>query len=1100
MTESLANRVVDSFGLTQDQRTSALERGRDVIVTAGAGSGKTRTLVARYASLLADGLSPRKVVAITFTEKSAREMRSRLREALITLAKDAISKEEREQWVALNNQMDSARIGTIHSLCAEILRSHPAEAGIDPRFKVLDEGLAATLKNQVINDALKEMVSQPEYKILIQILQTDGVQSLLENVLSHRLDAQEIFAKSVDGDSIVLEHIKSILNSPPISEPIEILRRFTPKELIEDANENLALQVIELLKIWQQAESALKKGDMISCASHFFTARREKLKKGSGKKTSIAREAFSRLQKAYDDLLNPLIGGKNSKDAPPNSKSESLFKELQPLVQNGSGLVYRLYQAELTQRHALDYDDLEFGAIQLLRREDIRAYWQNEVKALLVDEFQDTNARQREIVELLAGSAGRLFVVGDARQSIYRFRRADVTVFRSVQEQAHQNNGLVLNLDITYRAHEPLLNAMGDLLAGVMGVDPDPARPYYVPFTPLIANRKTQPEYIAAPHVEFVFGLGEGASEARPFASRALAKRLLELKAENQIKTWDDVALLFRASTGYVYYEDAFEDADIPFVTVAGRGFYDRPEIRDVLNLLRALADPADDLAMAGLLRSPAFGLSDSALYQLRLQDENSLPYWTALQRDFSFLTESDQQRAYRTASILRELLPQVDRTPVPDLLSALVDITDYRAILASADDNASNGRLWRNLDKLISDAQKSGYVNVRDFLEYISILNDAGAREGEAPADAQGAVRLMTIHKSKGLEFPVIVLADAGRTPIARSDAVYLLPESGLSFKLDPTPMLYRLSKDLDKRQNEAETGRLLYVALTRAKDKLIISGHATSSSSIGTAGWMKEICEALKIDVEKLVHEAGTASEVKTSSGYPIRAWCMMADEIQTGKESQIQQAKISESKAQSLYQPLVEPKPAIVAEDKEETKRIWRATSTGKHVPTSVIGLMVHKAIELWCFPDDPRLIPLLESAALNAGLAGEEQRVEAVRRAHELLGRLNLDPFWETLKSAEERHHEIPYSRTASDWAESGYIDLLYRMGNGWYIVDFKTDSIRSDQEREELIGNYYRQLQRYQSAVKLLIGQAAQAQLCFLDDTGKVRVIEVSASK
>jgi ATP-dependent exoDNAse (exonuclease V) beta subunit len=154
------------------------------------------------------------------------------------------------------------------------------------------------------------------------------------------------------------------------------------------------------------------------------------------------------------------------------------------------------------------------------------------------------------------------------------------------------------------------------------------------------------------------------------------------------------------------------------------------------------------------------------------------------------------------------------------------------------------------------------------------------------------------------------------------------------------------------------------------------------------------------------------------------------------------------------------------------------------------------MVHKAIELWCFPDDPLLIPLLESAALNAGLAGEEQRVEAVRRARELLERLKLDPFWETLNSAEERHHEIPYSRISSDWAESGYIDLLYQIGSDWHIVDFKTDSIRSDQEREELIGNYNRQLQRYQSAVKSLMGQTAQSQLCFLDDNGKVRVFDM----
>jgi len=169
---------------------------------------------------------------------------------------------------------------------------------------------------------------------------------------------------------------------------------------------------------------------------------------------------------------------------------------------------------------------------------------------------------------------------------------------------------------------------------------------------------------------------------------------------------------------------------------------------------------------MAGLLRSPAFGLTDTALYQLRWQNAAPVPYWTALQGDLSVLDNSDQPRAARALIILKDLLPQVDRIPVSELLKKLVDATDYRAILAVDDNSGTGGRLWRNLDKLLADAQTSGQVNVRDFLDYLITINDAGAREGEAPAEAQGSVRLMTIHKSKGLEFPIVVLADASREP----------------------------------------------------------------------------------------------------------------------------------------------------------------------------------------------------------------------------------------------------------------------------------------------------------------------------------------------
>ena len=195
---------------------------------------------------------------------------------------------------------------------------------------------------------------------------------------------------------------------------------------------------------------------------------------------------------------------------------------------------------------------------------EIRVRWQGELDYLLVDEFQDTNARQREIVEGLAGAPGRLFIVGDARQSIYRFRGADVTVFRSVQKRVRDQGGLVADLDITYRAHDPLLLAMGDVLAACMGTEPDPTRPYYVPFSPLIRISQTGAgACIRSIHGNCV-GAGEDAGSARPVAARALALRLLTLKASGEIRTWDDVALLFRASNGAVYYEDTFEELGIP--------------------------------------------------------------------------------------------------------------------------------------------------------------------------------------------------------------------------------------------------------------------------------------------------------------------------------------------------------------------------------------------------------------------------------------------------------------------------------------------------------------------------------------------------------
>ena len=1097
MSEALAQRVVSTFGLTPDQRAAALERERDVVVTAGAGSGKTRTLVARYASLLADGLLPRRVVAITFTKKAAREMRSRVREALSDLAQKAADEAERQRWVELSAQMDSAQIGTIHSLCTEILRAHPAEAGIDPRFEVLDEGLAAALRVQIVSDTLKTLVEQPEYEPLLQEFGISGVQNLLDYLLTRRLEARESFDQNIDSNSVILQFIGAALNFPALAEPIAELRSISPESLLQSEGDKLARMVTDLLFLWREAESAFANGDVIGCAGNLFQARREKMKGNIGKRVSAVKDTISALKEAFDSLLNPLTGGADSKDVPPGRESEALFEQLQPLVRAAFTLLHQAYQVALQQRHVLDFDDLEYGALQLLKRAEIRSRWQSELDALLVDEFQDTNVRQREIVEALAGVPGRLFLVGDSRQSIYRFRRADVTVFRAVQERVRTQGGLVLDLNITYRAHNPLLMATGDLLAVVMGTESDPTRPYYVPFSALHAHRKTAPNYISEAYVELVLGAGADAGAARLVASRALAVRLLELKTAGQIRTWDEVALLFRASTGFVHYEDAFEEAGIPFVTVAGRGFYDRPEIRDVLNLLRALADPADDLAMAGLLRSPAFGLTDAALYQLRLQNKQTVPYWTALQGDLSVLNEADRACALRVLQILTTLLPLVDRTPVAELLKRLVDATDYRAILATDDPSGTGGRLWRNLDKLLDDAQSSRQVNVRDFLEYLATINDAGAREGEAPAEAHGAVRLMTIHKSKGLEFPVVVLADAGREPHGSSEAAYLLPELGLSFKLDPAPMLYRLAKWQDKQQSDAENQRLLYVALTRAKDKLLISGHAAparSGSELSVSAWMADLCAAAGVELTSVLDQAGKALETRTTSDQVLRAWCMAVENAQPTAIEPAVKGIYPESDEPSLYTPLAEPLPALMEEDEPENLHIWRATGTGAQGPPSVTGQMVHKAIELWLFPDDPRLIPMLEAAALNAGLASGEQRIEAVRRARELLERLHMHPLWDELDTAIERHHEIPYSRMNGDQAETGYIDLLYRTASGWQVLDFKTDLIRNVTQREALVGKYARQMQRYVSAVESLLGEPVQVRMCFLDDMGNVTVV------
>ena len=874
----------------------------------------------------------------------------------------------------------------------------------------------------------------------------------------------------------------------------------TSLEILEDAGDNLAAMVTDLLRLWSQAEKALEAGDPIVCASILYQVRREKLNKKLGT-AGIVKNIIAELQEIFDHVINPITGGKDAGGEPLSPETEALFERLLPLLQEAFEAVRQAYQDLVENQQALDFDDLEYKAQQLLKKPEICEHWQGELDALLVDEFQDTNHRQNEIIRALAGKPGRLFIVGDSRQSIYRFRKADVTVFREEQARTKREGGSVFELDRTYRAHAPLLETTGELLCGVINAPRDSMPDYYVPYTALKADRATPDEGFRAPHVEFVLGIGEDADSGRSQAARTLAARLLQLKnEEKQIKKWDDVALLFRTSNSYPAYEEAFEDAGIPFVTVAGKGFYERPEIRDLVNILRVLSDPMDDLAFAGLLRSPAFGLTDAALFLLH---QNGQPYWTALQGDLQALDDADRSAAIRTREIISSLLPIVDRVPVAEILNQVVNTLNYRALLASVDhklndqdSGASGGRLWRNLDKLLEDAQASQQVSVRSFLDMLETLNDAGAREGEAPAEADGSVVLMTIHKSKGLQVPVVVLADAGRGKPTSSENVYLSSALGVTFKLEQEPLLYKLAKVQDKDQDDCEDLRVLYVALTRAKSRLMISAHAKQNEKgeIKLENWAEQLTCAAGIQSDDLLQGKGKPIELSTIAKHGLRIWCTLPEvPIPTIEINKPEKGALPHCDLPPLYLPLDGFEPDV---SEEETREPWHVTGQQDSIPGKVLGKIVHKALQRWLFPGDPRLSALLEMEAFNAGLASEKLRRAAVERATELLMRFRQHPVWEEIISAQERYTELPYTYTEKGRLEHRVIDLLYQNTNGWQILDFKTDPILTQLHKEELVRKYAPQVQRYAATAASKLGPPVQASICFLDDQGKVELVEV----
>ena len=1074
------------FKLTPQQERAIQTRGRDVLITAGAGSGKTLTLVACYLEMLSHGFSPRQIAAITFTEKAAREMRNRVR---AEVARMADGDDDRAQWQFLAAQMDGARIGTIHSLCAEILRTHPAEAEIDPAFEVVEEGIAAAMKVQAVEDALAWATVDSESAGIFRSFSPHRLANVLRYFLDHRLDAQALLDDPLGmqrGEAAVQGEIDAFVQNPEVLEILGKLRSLRDEnQLFKDAGEKLTVRIEALLEEWS---SLVRKREDAEAGGLLFQLRRKHLLLGTGKRDSEAKALLRELQRIYDEQINPWLGGAKSSDPAPDEAVDTLFRENLPRLKNLFHHAHNSYLEGLKSRFALDFDDLEIGALRLLAIPVVGGHWRAALTAVLVDEFQDTNARQQKIVDYLRDEPGSLFVVGDSRQSIYRFRGADVTVFRKLKDEVKEQGGELVELDMTFRAHPRLLAALDDLLAPVLGIDEGPL--YRVPFAPLKASRNHQREGVQPAFVEIHFGLGGSAAEARSAAAQNLVQRLIELKQSGEINEWDDVALLFRASTGFQFYEDALESMGVPFVTIAGRGYYDRPEVREVLNMLRALADPGDDLAMAGLLRSPAFGLSDEALYHLRWGNGALRPILAALDGDLTNLADDDRQHAARAHTILSDIIPMVDRLPVAELLNSLIAHTDYRAALVAA-----HSRMWRNLDKLVQDAHRSGLVRVRAFLDYVKSLRDVGAREGEAPADESGAVRLMTIHKAKGLQFNFVVLADASRRSGGQFPIAYLLPETGVAVhqdRVEGSALVMRMARYLDKLQAQAEEDRLLYVALTRSREKLLISGHISQTQrGLRVDGWLKEILEIVGADADTIInspsqwhsHElpggemvgvrGGSEHESITPWSQPKRQW--------------------PDSNAIPLYLPLpIGLKDEADADEDEELLRDWRATGERIHPPAAAVGQLVHEAIRSWLLPDDPELSKYLETLAINEGLVEVRQREQALQETLDLFKRFWGDTRRIEIDNADEVYHELPFTRPLSgNRMDSGDIDLLFRDQNGWTIVDFKTDELKDEQDLTKAIAKHRPQLERYEQAAKVLLKTDVILMICFLDFMGHI---------
>ena len=1064
-----------SFEGTEAQQRAIALHERNLVVLAAAGSGKTHVLVERYLALLA--ANPdwplESLVAITFTRKAAREMRERVRQVLEERVGNA-SDAERPRWLAHLASVDSARIDTIHGLCTRILRLSAAEAGIDPDFDVLEADEAVIELEKKIEDVLQRLAASndPSLSLFAEYDRTQIVAALREQVVQHDLQQlpedllqswQQIWGREVQNQLSLLKEKEAFTAA------VEWQQKHDWPE--DD----------KLGALWSSRNPLLQE----LCDAH-EPDRIVELMRGLGGKLPgrAGRAGKWGGEQARDDALGVLkdlhLVVKVALDVIGTGMTEldRRAAELLPHWQRLIEAVKLAFRARKQATNQLDFNDLERLTCDVLEKPAVRDRFRREFRQVLVDEFHDTSPLQWQIIRALAdpGKPGRLFVVGDPRQSIYAFRGADVRVFDEARRQILEGGGEEISLSHSFRAHQPLLDILNDIFSEVLVREgKGPAAEYEVEFgTPLDAQRQAAP----GPHPALELMLLDSkeadlnADEGHRRMAQELGARLREL-VEQQIPVYDrtictirplgygDVALLFQTYRSMPFYEEAFKELALPYVTVGGRGFYGRQEVLDLLNLLRFLHNHSDELALASVLRSPLFALSDDALLSLRLmRDENDSrpPLWDALQHPQG-LPPDEMSRAHAALDCLRKLAQLAGRLSVDELLRAALERTGYLATLTGLPDGH---RRRGNIEKLVEKAAESGALHFTDFEAMLGDFSARELREGEAALEADGALTLMTVHQAKGLEFPMVVLADAGRWRTPTNDSVLMRDEeSGLACKVfdmeqgKHQPTVAWLLATRRKQQRElAERRRLFYVAATRAQDYLLVCGLLEDNKP--KQSWLAWLLNALAIA------ELAPAGEKTLGAGQVI--WRCLASPSAL-KPTAVEALRQSVGQHEKQVSRDDEAPPALLRALPTYPTRAPQqlsVTSISRHYERSVaskganqgqdrssreLGELVHEMLHL------RRLDPPLDAVSMRQqlgstiraqGLRNPSETETLVGQASALLDSLERSPLFAQMKEAPRQLRELPFIYRRGDYLIDGRLDLLMQDAAGhWTLVDFKT---------------------------------------------------------
>ena len=1143
---------------TSEQLRAIRARGPLVALSAGAGSGKTMVLVERFLDLVREGHSPANILAITYTEKAAAEMKERI----VRRFEEAGDEPNRRA-------AESAYISTIHGFCARLLRENALSAGIDPAFRVVD----GMMKGMFLDEQLDGLYGDPWF-----------------------LNAKERFRAPWQGDTRSAGEAPALFDliCDAALQPAEF-GRGAPAESAFDIEGHVAAALRRCDAYWEEQCAAAR--DTLIAARDMLCG----LEVGGPKRqASYARFVALVRPLANDSVIDPEWAREFCECTGfTASVKDACVLEVRALVQAvrpvfaGFQHFDRDAEAELERAHAaplkveihrrarelreaydawkrngnfLDFEDLQRRALMLLRQSEVQREYRGLLRHILLDEAQDTNDIQMELLEALRTPEHGVFAVGDVKQAIYGFRGANVDLFRALHAGAGDGR---LSLVDNYRSRDVVLHAVNEGGRRMWSSDTQ------LTFDPLIARRPYPPlagaEHVTLQVIEQRSLLdpqagkerAEPADDVREREATAMAAWIRAAvegdgtqppmtvtdRATGELRAarYSDIAVLAMKRKPFDWYERSLAALGVPFVKDGGRGFFVGREVQDLLALMRVVLNPLDDLQLLAALRSPLFGWLDSDLVRLREAAGEGKPLWRGLKSCRPSVPRSGAD----TLSVIADLRHWSAFLAPAGLIELACERTAYRATLL----RAPRGRAQvANIEKLMEFARASAILDgpgLDSFVRRAKLAERHLGSESDAPVASTGedVVTLSTIHGAKGLEWPIVILA-ALDSDFARADSGsrYVAPDEALLLEVRHPVSDERVClasnevlKAAAKARDEAEAKRLFYVAMTRAREYLVLTGRATDTppkpkrfaaplpwllSELGIAApppadgavpfgaarvhlrWLTfDRISALRDPVIAAEQRALLAARAAVRKGAPA-GWA-----VAEGDE------ELARGAVERVMNPPPTAPPMAIAMT-TVTRLVYFARCPLVYYHNLVLQVEEHPTARQKAVSADPRPLSalergsrvheLLEVAELHAEPQAEAARLmaqlERVADADRLkigamLGKVLRDPLLDRARKAKRIEREYPFYLDLAGTTVQGVIDLVFEDEHGrGVVVDYKSNDLAAPDRINVLSEHYRPQIELYALAARRAgLVEPAEATLYFLN-TAEARTREVTAAR